>query len=89
MLGSNVLPPQYMTWLLPLLALAAGGGVTQEAGVSAALLATRRMTLQVYPVHCYNLLDGRFADPDLLLARNPPLVVLRSLQLALPEKDPR
>ncbi len=78
-----------MIWLLLLLALAAGGGVAQVVGVSAAFLATRRMTLQVYPVHCYDLLDGRFADPDLRLACNPPLVTLRSLQLALPEKDPR
>jgi hypothetical protein len=48
-------------------------------GVSAAFLTVCWMTTWVYPVHYYDLLDGRFAGPDLLLARK--------LLLLLPEKN--
>ena len=86
MLGSKVLSPQYVIWLLPLVPLGAGGGVAQ-IGVSVAFLAVCWTTTQVYPVHYDDLLDGRFLGPDLLLARNLLLVVLWSLLLLLPEKD--
>ena len=86
MLGSKVLSPQYVIWLLPLVPLGAGGGVAQ-IGVSVAFLAVCWTTTQVYPVHYDDLLDGRFPGPDLLLARNLLLVVLWSLLLLLPEKD--
>jgi hypothetical protein len=68
-----------MIWLLPLVLLGAGGGVAQVVGVSAAFLTVCWMTTWVYPVHYYDLLDGRFAGPDLLLARK--------LLLLLPEKN--
>jgi Glycosyltransferase family 87 len=86
MLGSKVLSPQYVIWLLPLVPLGAGGGVAQ-IGVSVAFLAVCWTTTQIYPVHYDDLLDGRFPGPDLLLARNLLLVVLWSLLLLLPEKD--
>jgi hypothetical protein len=84
MLGSKVLSPQYMIWLLPLVPLGAGGiaGIV----VSAVFLAICWMTTQVYPIHYADLLDVRFPGPDLLITRNLLLVALWSL-LLLPEKD--
>jgi hypothetical protein len=85
MLGSKVLSPQYVIWLLPLVPLGAGGiaGIV----VSAVFLAVCWMTTQVYPIHYADLLDIRFPGPDLLIARNLLLVALWSLLLLLPEKD--
>jgi hypothetical protein len=85
MLGSKVLSPQYVIWLLPLVPLGAGGiaGIV----VSAVFLAVCWMTTQVYPIHYADLLNVRFPSPDLLIARNLLLVALWSLLLLLPEKD--
>jgi hypothetical protein len=90
MLGSKVLSPQYVVWLLPLVPLAAGG----VAGIviSAVFLAVCFITTQVFPIHYGDLLNLRAPAPDLLLARNVLLVLLWGLLLLLPdnttEKDP-
>ena len=85
MLGSKVLSPQYVIWLLPLVPLGAGG----VAGilVSVVFLAVCWTTSQVYPLHYDDLLNGRAPGPELLFARNLLLVVLWSLLLLLPQKD--
>ena len=82
MLGSKVLSPQYVVWLLPLVPLSMGGvaGIT----VSAIFLAACFMTTQVFPVHYGDLLNLRPPGPDLLLVRNLLLVLLWILLLALP-----
>jgi hypothetical protein len=89
MLGSKVLSPQYVIWLLPLVPLSAFG-VTQ-VGVSAIFLAACFMTTQVFPVHYDDLLNIRPPGPNLLLVRNLLLILLWSLLLFLPggtlEKD--
>jgi hypothetical protein len=82
MLGSKVLSPQYMIWLLPLAPLVAGG----VAGlvVSALFLAACFATTQVFPTHYGDLLELRYPGPDLLFARNMLLAVLWVLLLVLP-----
>jgi hypothetical protein len=85
MLGSKVLSPQYVLWLLPLVPLGAGG--VAQVGVSAVFLAVCWTTTRVYPVHYEDLLDLRSPGPDLILARNLLLVLLWTLLLLLPEKD--
>ena len=82
MLGSKVLSPQYMLWLLPLVPLAAGGAA--GAVVCAIFLAACLLTTQVYPIHYGDLLSFRYPGPQLLLARNLLLVGLWVLLLALP-----
>jgi len=84
MLGSKVLSPQYMLWLLPLVPLAAGG--LAGACVSAIFLVTCWATTQVFPVHYSELLDGRYPGPDLLLFRNLLLVALWAL-LSFPRRE--
>jgi MFS family permease len=86
MLGSKVLSPQYVIWLLPLVPLSAGG--VAQVGVSAVFLATCFMTTQVFPVHYDDLLNIRPPGPNLLLARNLLLVLLWSLLLFLPGGTP-
>jgi hypothetical protein len=82
MLGSKVLSPQYVVWLLPLLPLSAGGALGLV--LSALFLATCYLTTQVFPVHYDDLLNLRFPGPHLLLARNLLLVLLWGLLLFLP-----
>jgi Glycosyltransferase family 87 len=90
MLGSKVLSPQYVIWLLPLVPLSVGGiaGIV----VSAIFLGVCFMTTQVFPIHYGDLLNLQPPGPDLLLARNLLLVLLWILLLLLPdrtrEKDP-
>jgi hypothetical protein len=74
MLGSKVLSPQYMIWLLPLIPLSAGGaiGIT----ICTLFLATCFTTTLVFPIHYGDLLSLRYPGPELLLARNLLLVVL-------------
>ena len=86
MLGSKVLSPQYIVWLLPLVPLAAGG--LAGAGVSLIFLAACWTTTQVFPFHYGDLLNGRYPGPDLLLARNLLLVILWALLLFLPPRTP-
>lgn len=86
MLGSKVLSPQYMIWLLPLLPLAAPG--LAGLGVSALFLAACWLTTQIFPIHYNDLLSLRSPGPELLLARNVLLVFLWALMLLLPTGDP-
>ena len=85
MLGSRVLSPQYMIWLLPLVPLSAGG----MAGVIVCVLflAACSVTTLVFPVHYGDLLSFRHPGPELLLARNLLLVVLWVTMLALASVD--
>jgi hypothetical protein len=82
MLGSKVLSPQYVIWLLPLVPLSVGG--VSGLGVSAIFLAACYLTTQVFPVHYDDLLNLRSPGPQLLLVRNLLLVLLWSLLLFLP-----
>jgi hypothetical protein len=86
MLGSKVLSPQYLIWLLPLVPL----GAESAAGlfVSTLFLAACFTTTQVFPIHYGDLLEFRYPGPDLLLVRNLLLVVLWVLLLVLPAKIP-
>jgi hypothetical protein len=86
MLGSKVLSPQYMVWLLPLVPLGAGG--LAGAGVSLIFLTACWTTTQVFPIHYGDLLNGRYPGPDLLLVRNLLLVILWALLLFLPTRTP-
>jgi hypothetical protein len=83
MLGSKVLSPQYVIWLLPLVPLGAGG--LPGLALSAAFLAACYLTTQVFPIHYGDLLNLRSPGPELLLARNLLLVLLWSLLLWLPD----
>ena len=74
MLGSKVLSPQYMIWLLPLVPLSAGGAA--GAAVCAVFLVACLLTTQVFPTHYDDLLAFRYPGPELLLARNLLLAAL-------------
>ncbi|CAN5787720.1 hypothetical protein BH18ACT11_BH18ACT11_30460 [soil metagenome] len=82
MLGSKVLSPQYMIWLLPLVPLSAGGAA--GAIVCGLFLVVCLLTTQVFPTHYADLLAFRYPGPELLLGRNLLLVVLWVMMLALP-----
>ncbi len=85
MLGSKVLSPQYVIWLLPLVPLSFGG--LAGIGVSAVFLAACLITTLVFPYHYTDLLNFRYPGPELLLGRNLLLVLLWVLLLAVPAKD--
>ena len=89
MLGSKVLSPQYVLWLLPLVPLCAGG--LTGAGLSFLFLAACWATTQVFPTHYADLLNLRFPGPALLLLRNTLLAALWGLLLLVPSggKRPR
>jgi Glycosyltransferase family 87 len=87
MLGSKVLSPQYVIWLLPLVPLSAGGAA--QVGVSALFLAACWMTTQVFPIHYGDLVNLRAPGPDLLLGRNLLLVFLWGLLLIVPGAVPK
>ena len=87
MLGSKVLSPQYMIWLLPLVPLGAEGLLA--VGLSLIFLAACWTTTQVFPIHYGDLLTARYPGPDLLLARNLLLVLLWALLLLLPPNTPQ
>jgi hypothetical protein len=82
MLGSKVLSPQYVIWLLPLVPLSFGG--VAGAGISAVFVAACWATTQVFPTHYADLLSFRSPGPELLLGRNLLLVLLWVLLLAVP-----
>ncbi len=82
MLGSKVLSPQYMIWLLPLVPL--GASDLAGIGVSVLFLTACWMTTQVFPLHYNDLLNLRPPGPELLLGRNMILVILWILMLLLP-----
>ena len=87
MLGSKVLSPQYLIWLLPLVPLGFGG--LTGLGVSAVFLAACWTTTLVFPTHYGDLLNFRSPGPELLLVRNGLLVSLWSLLLLLPASTAR
>lgn len=79
MLGSKVLSPQYVLWLLPLVPLSAGG--LAGAGLSVIFLSACWATTQVFPTHYDDLLNLRAPGPGLLLMRNALLATLWALLL--------
>jgi hypothetical protein len=82
LIGSKVLSPQYVIWLLPLVPLS-GGGVW-GLGVAAVFLAVCWMTTQIFPFHYLEISAGRTPGTDILLGRNLLLLVLWGLMLSLP-----
>lgn len=82
MIGSKVLSPQYVVWLLPLVPLAARG--LWGVATSAILLAVCWTTTQVFPFHYEELYRGEAPAVNVLLGRNVLLVVLWGLMLAMP-----
>jgi hypothetical protein len=84
MLGSRVLSPQYLIWLLPLVPLSAGGFVGTI--ICTLFLAACFTTTLVYPVHYADLLSFHYPGPELLLARNLLLVMLWITMLTLAAK---
>lgn len=82
LIGSKVLSPQYVIWLLPLVPLSAGG--VWGLGVSAVFLAVCWMTTQIFPFHYLEISAGRPPGTDILLGRNLLLLVLWGLMLSLP-----
>jgi hypothetical protein len=86
LLGSKVLSPQYIIWLLPLVPLSAGG--VWGLGVSAVFLAVCWMTTQIFPYHYLEISAGRSPGIDILLGRNLLLAVLWGLMLSLPSGSP-
>jgi uncharacterized membrane protein len=85
LLGSKVLSPQYVIWLLPLVPLSAGG--VWGVAVSAVFLAICWMTTQIFPYHYPEISSGRPPGIDILLGRNLLLVVLWALMLSLPSSS--
>jgi Glycosyltransferase family 87 len=83
MLGSRVLSPQFMLWLLPLVPLVGKGFV--KIIISAIFLAACAST-RLLLLHYSDLLEMRFPGPDLLLARNLLLVLLWVMLLFVRDK---
>ncbi|CAN5721399.1 hypothetical protein BH24ACT22_BH24ACT22_19310 [soil metagenome] len=86
MIGSKVLSPQYMLWLLPLLPLAAGG--LWGIGVSGMFLVACWTTTQIFPSFYGELMDLEPEAINLLLLRDLLLVMLWIMMLVLPSEDP-
>ncbi|MGB3634801.1 MAG: glycosyltransferase 87 family protein [Rubrobacteraceae bacterium] len=82
MIGSKVLSPQYMLWLLPLLPLAAGG--LWGLGVSGMFLVACWTTTQIFPAFYGELMDLEPDAINLLLLRDLLLVMLWVVMLVLP-----
>ena len=82
MLGSRVLSPQYVIWLLPLIPLSAVGAT--GIIVCALFLAACLTTTLVFPIHYDDLLVFGYPGPELLMVRNLLLVILWVAMLALP-----
>src|SRR5829696_4366956 len=85
MLGSKVLSPQYVLWLLPLVPLSAAGvwGIV----ASAIFLVICTTTTQIFPYHYAELRHLWSPATDILLGRNLLLVALWALMLFLPSED--
>ena len=85
MIGSKVLSPQYMLWLLPLVPLATGGiwGIV----IAGTLLVTCWTTTQVYPYYYGELRELEPSAINLLLVRDLFLVLLWGLMLILPNQE--
>lgn len=81
MLGSKVLSPQYMIWLLPLVPLSARG--IWGIGASTVFLTSCWMTMQISLHYGGDIKNGLSPGIDILLARNLLLLVLWVLMLFL------
>ncbi len=86
MIGSKVLSPQYMLWLLPLLPLAAGG--LWGLGVSGMFLVACWTTTQIFPAYYGELMRLEPEAINLLLLRDLLLVMLWVVMLVLPSEGP-
>lgn len=86
MLGSKVLSPQYVIWLLPLAPLCATG--LSGAAVCLLFLAACLCTTLVFPIYYGDLLNLRSPGPELLLLRNGLLMTLWLVLLLLPSGGP-
>ncbi|CAN5913842.1 hypothetical protein BH23ACT11_BH23ACT11_25330 [soil metagenome] len=82
MIGSKVLSPQYMLWLLPLIPLSAAG--LWAVSVSGIFLMACWTTTQIFPKYYGNLIEFDPAAINLLLVRDLLLVVLWITLLVLP-----
>jgi L-cystine uptake protein TcyP (sodium:dicarboxylate symporter family) len=83
MLGSNVLSPKYMIWLISLAPLSAEG--TTGLGVSVVFLTACWITTLVFPIDYSDLVNLRLPGPSLLLARN--LLLLHGSLLLLMRRN--
>ena len=81
LIGSKVLSPQYVIWLLPLVPLSAGG--VWGLGVSAVFLAVCSMAKLILPFLSLEISAGVYPDTDILRGRNVLLLVLWDLLLSL------
>lgn len=86
MIGSKVLSPQYLIWLLPLVPLSFGGlsGIV----VSAVFLAAF-WTTHLELIHYFDLVALRSPAPELLITRNLLLVLVWVLLVFLPTSTRR
>ncbi|MGI8649761.1 MAG: glycosyltransferase 87 family protein [Rubrobacter sp.] len=82
MVGSKVLSPQYLLWLLPLVPLA-GAGAT-GALLSVLVVLNCWLTTEVFPKSYTALVNLQAPGPEFLLARNIGLVLLWVAVLFLP-----
>ena len=82
MIGSKVLSPQYLIWLLPLIPLCAGG--LWLLGASGLFLAACWTTSKIFPENYDRLLSLDASAVNLLLERTLILVLLWVLMLVLP-----
>lgn len=87
LIGSKVLSPQYIIWLLPLVPLSISGA--WGLVTSALFLGVCWLTTQVYPHHYTEVVNGQAPGTDILLGRNLLLVVLLALMLSLPSGESR
>jgi hypothetical protein len=87
MIGSKVLSPQYMVWLLPLVPLAARGPAS--AGVCGLFVVSCWTTTQLFPTHYEDLLTLQSPGPEYLVFRNIILLALWLLLLLLPMARPK
>ncbi|MDP8939676.1 MAG: glycosyltransferase 87 family protein [Actinomycetota bacterium] len=85
MIGSKVLSPQYMLWLLPLLPLAVGG--LWGVGVSALFLVACWTTTQIFPNYYGNLMRLEPEAVNLLLLRDLLLLMLWAAMFVLPYEN--
>jgi hypothetical protein len=85
MLGSKVLSPQYVIWLLPLAPLSAAGvwGIV----ACAIFVAVCFTSTQIYLYHYTELIHLWSPAIDVLLSRNLLLFALWTLMLFLPSED--
>jgi hypothetical protein len=85
LLGSKVLSPQYIIWLLPLVPLSARG--VWGLLISGLFLAICWMTTQIWPYHFDEIINFQSSGTIVLLWRNVLLVILWVWILTLPSES--